>query len=289
MIRTRDARARDAETRKIEDSVINVEKYFGNMCQHFAAYARKAARLRDKGDLLVKLIDQYADTETPDLKSGMKGFADNLATIQDYRNAEVERLEAKVIKPLKNYSAEVRRQRENLKSTQNARDREVKQMAQLEKTRQKNPSDRQIISQAETELQRATNEATRSTKCLEESIDRFESQKIIDVKKIFGEFVLIEMAFHAKALEMYTKAYNNIQQVDEDKSLEEFRSSLYRSEHQSHIVRAHSLTSLSRTESSMGVSGPLQQHRATREINREEEEDENDSEEDSEEESEDDC
>uniref|UniRef100_A0A8C6TJE3 Family with sequence similarity 92 member A1 n=1 Tax=Neogobius melanostomus TaxID=47308 RepID=A0A8C6TJE3_9GOBI len=227
MMRTRDARARDVETKKIEDNITNVEKYFGNMCQHFAAYARKTARLRDKGDILVRLIGEYADTETPDLKSGMK--------------------EAKVVKPLKQYSAVVRRQREDLKSTQNARDREVKQTAQLERTRQKNPSDRQII--AETELQRATNEATRSTKCLEESIDRFESQKIVDLKKIFGEFVIIEMAFHAKALEMYTKAYDNIQQVDEDKNLEEFRSSLYRPERKSHLVRAHSLTSLNRTES----------------------------------------
>lgn len=34
---------------------------------------------------------------------------------------------------------------EDLKTTQSARDREAKQMAQLERTRQRNPSDRQII------------------------------------------------------------------------------------------------------------------------------------------------
>lgn len=286
MMRTRDARTRDAETKKIQESVTSVEKYFGDMCQHFSAYARKTALLRDKGDLLVRLIGKYADTETPDLKSGLQGFTDNLAKIQDYRNAEVERLEARVIKPLKNYNAVVRRQREDLKSTQNAREREARQMTQLEKTRQKNPSDRQIISQAETELQRATNEAKRSTKCLEESIDRFESQKIVDIKNIFGEFALIEMAFHAKALEMYTQAFNDIQQVDEDKNLEEFRSSLYRPDHQSLLGRTQSLTSLGRTESFMGVSGPSQQHRATLQ-GKEDEEEDNDSDEDSEEESED--
>lgn len=55
----------------------------------FAAYVRKTARLRDKADLLVREIDQYADTETPNLKSGLKSFADQLAKIQDYRQAEV--------------------------------------------------------------------------------------------------------------------------------------------------------------------------------------------------------
>lgn len=55
----------------------------------FAAYVRKTARLRDKGDVLVREINQYADTETPNLKMGLKQFADYLAKIEDYRQAEV--------------------------------------------------------------------------------------------------------------------------------------------------------------------------------------------------------
>ena len=59
------------------------------MCQLFAAYVRKTARLRDKADLLVREISIYAETETPNLQRGMKQFADNLAKVQDYRQAEV--------------------------------------------------------------------------------------------------------------------------------------------------------------------------------------------------------
>lgn len=55
----------------------------------FAAYVRKTARVRDKGDVLVREINQYADTETPNLKMGLKQFADYLAKIEDYRQAEV--------------------------------------------------------------------------------------------------------------------------------------------------------------------------------------------------------
>uniref|UniRef100_A0A3B3ZC26 Family with sequence similarity 92 member A n=1 Tax=Periophthalmus magnuspinnatus TaxID=409849 RepID=A0A3B3ZC26_9GOBI len=291
MSRTPDARSRDVETRKIQESITNVEKYFGEMCQLFAGYGRKAARLRDKGDLLVKLIGQYADTETPNLKRGLKQFTDNLAKVQDYRNAEVERLEAKVIEPLKSYGAVVRRHREDLKSTQNARERESKLTAQLERARQRNPSDRQIIvSLAESELQRATMDATRITRLLEETIDDFEKQKIRDIKKIFGEFVVIEMGFHAKALELYTLAYQSIQSVDEEADLEVFRTTLHPPEYQSRldIVRAHSQMSLNRTESFMGTSGSTQQHRASlRQMRKEEEDDEEDSDDESEEESED--
>ncbi|XP_003977600.1 CBY1-interacting BAR domain-containing protein 1 isoform X1 [Takifugu rubripes] len=286
MSRTPDARVRDNQTRKIQENINNVEKHFGEMCQMFAGYVRKTARLRDKADLLVKEIGVYADLETPNLKRGMKEFADHLAKVEDYRQAEVERLEARVIEPLKSYGAIVKRKREDLKTTQSARTRETKQMAQLERTRQRNPSDRQIISQAESELQRATMDATRITRQLEETIDEFERQKIRDIKKIFGDFVTVEMAFHAKALEVFTLAYQSIQNVDEEEDLEVFRSSLHPPDYLSRldIVRANSKTSLDRTGSFLGTSGTLQQQRASlRQMRREEEEEEEDEDESEEE------
>uniref|UniRef100_A0A3P9KD55 Uncharacterized protein n=1 Tax=Oryzias latipes TaxID=8090 RepID=A0A3P9KD55_ORYLA len=120
----------DNQTKKIQDNITRVEKHFREMCQ-----------LRDKGDLFSTLTL----TETPDLKRGMKVFADHLAKIQDCRHAQVKRLEAKVVEPLKTHGAVVRRKREDVKMTQSAIDKETKQEAQLEKTRLKNPSDRQII------------------------------------------------------------------------------------------------------------------------------------------------
>lgn len=259
MNRTPDARIRDTQTKQIQESITHVEKHFGDLCQLFAGYVRKTARLRDKADLLVKEVSLYADTETPNLKNGLKNFADQLAKIQDYRQAEVERLEAKVVDPLKNYGTVVKMKRADLKLTQTARNREAKQMQQLERMRQRNPSDRQIISQAESELQRATMDAARTTRQLEETIDVFERQKIQDIKKIFMDFVNVEMIFHAKALELYTAAYQHIQNVDEEGDLEVFRSSLHPPDYQSRldIVRAHSKTSLNRTGTSMSKSGTL--------------------------------
>ncbi|XP_006903567.1 PREDICTED: protein FAM92A1-like [Elephantulus edwardii] len=182
---------RDAQTRQLQDAVTNVEKHFGELCQIFAAYVRKTARLRDKADLLVNEINVYASTETPQLRQGLKNFADEFAKLQDYRQAEVrsevtavhvERLEAKVVEPLKAYGTIVKMKRDDLKATLTARNREAKQLTQLERTRQRNPSDRHVISQAETELQRATMDATRTTRHLEETIDNFEKQKIKDIK-----------------------------------------------------------------------------------------------------------
>ncbi|CAO2581154.1 CBY1-interacting BAR domain-containing protein 1 [Lemmus lemmus] len=79
----------DAQTKQLQDAVTNVEKHFGELCQIFAAYVRKTARLRDKADLLVNEINLYASTETPNLKQGLKNFADEFAKLQDYRQAEL--------------------------------------------------------------------------------------------------------------------------------------------------------------------------------------------------------
>ncbi|EHA98751.1 Regulator of G-protein signaling 22 [Heterocephalus glaber] len=137
--------SRDAQTRQLQDAVTNVEKHFGEPCQIFAAYVRKTARLRDKADLLVNEINMYTSTESPDLKQDLKIFADEFAKLQDYQQAEVERLEAKVVEPLKAYGAIVKLKRDDLKAALTARNREAKQLTQLERTRQRNPSDRQPV------------------------------------------------------------------------------------------------------------------------------------------------
>ncbi|NXE66289.1 FA92A protein, partial [Calcarius ornatus] len=245
--------SRDNQTRQMQDAVSNVEKHFGELCQIFAGYVRKTARLRDKADLLVNEIYAYAATETPNLKVGLKNFADEFSRLQDYRQAEVDRLEAKVVEPLKCYGTIVKLKRDDLRATLTAKSREAKQLSQLEKTRQRNPSDLHVIvSCAENELQRATMDATRTTRHLEETIDNFEKQKIRDIKNIFSEFITIEMLFHGKALEIYTAAYQNIQNIDENEDLEVFRSSLYPPDYQSRldIVRANSKSPLQRTGSS---------------------------------------
>ncbi|XP_043923280.1 protein FAM92A isoform X2 [Protopterus annectens] len=251
---------RDNQAQQIQDAVSNVEKHFGLLCQLLAAYIRKTARLRDKADSLVKEISIYADTETPNLKRGLKSFAVELANIQDYRTAQVERLEAKVLEPLKSYGTIVKLKRDDIKAALLAWSRESKQMAQLEKTRQRNPSDRHIISQAESELQRATMDATRTSQQLEETIDNFERSKMKDIKKIFTEFITIEMAFHAKALEVYTNAYQHIKDIDEDEDLEVFRSSLHPPEYLSRlgIVRANSKSSFDKSGSTKPMPGSFQ-------------------------------
>lgn len=60
---------------------------------------------------------------------------------------------------------------------------------------------------------------TRTAKELEEQTDSFEKQKLQNISSILKDFIKIELAFHAKALELYSVAYRQINNVDNESDL----------------------------------------------------------------------
>ncbi|XP_045389681.1 CBY1-interacting BAR domain-containing protein 2 isoform X3 [Lemur catta] len=176
--------SRDSQVRLMEGTVANAEKYFGQFCSLLAAYTRKTARLRDKADQLVRQLIDFANTENPELRATVRDFAEDLAKVQDYRQAEVERLETKVVNPLKLYGAQIKQTKAEIKKLKHAQTNEIKQLQKLEKLRQKSPSDRQMISQsqAETSVQRASADASRTTRQLEDTVGTFQRQKLKDLQ-----------------------------------------------------------------------------------------------------------
>lgn len=88
--------------KSIEQTVEHAEQYLGQICSLLASYTRKTARLRDKADLLVAQIRDFSDTEDPEFQTGLKILAEDLALVQDHRQAQVRDLQAEcpVLYPL---------------------------------------------------------------------------------------------------------------------------------------------------------------------------------------------
>ncbi|GCC36061.1 hypothetical protein chiPu_0014552 [Chiloscyllium punctatum] len=220
--------SRDAQVKIMEGTVNNAEKYLGQFCMLLASYTRKNARLRDKVDMLVRQIMDFANTENPELRRCLKDLGEELSKIQDYRQAEVERLDAKVIAPLKAYGPLTKSKRADIKKFNSVRNREIKELENLQKLKQRNPLDRQGI--AEANVQKASVDVNHTTHQLEEIILKFQQQKLKDIKAIFSNFVTIEMIFHAKALEIFTNAFQHLNNFDEEKDLKAFKSKVSISE-----------------------------------------------------------
>ncbi|XP_045124392.1 protein FAM92A-like isoform X1 [Portunus trituberculatus] len=210
----------------IQERVAGVEKHFGQICRALAAYAKREAKLRDKGDEVSKALLEYGEVESlnKSLRAALCETADSLTAVQDYRDVKVERLDTRVVEEIAAYGGICRTAKDELRRSFDSRQREIAHRHSLEKTKSRHPQNRQQIIIAETKLQKATTEAQRSCKNLEDQMDQFEQKKVSDLKKILKEFIQIELAFHAKALELYTRAYNQVSAIEEEEDLEAFRN-----------------------------------------------------------------
>ncbi|KAK6982764.1 protein FAM92A1 [Biomphalaria glabrata] len=249
----------EKQSKVIQDRISHIEQHLSQLCSLASSYTRKTAKLRDKGDLIAKEFLEFSEYEkwNPSLSAGMAKFAENVSAVQDYREAEIKRLEVKIISPLVHYGLLCKQTKNDLKSAFSAIDAEVTQKKKLETIKSKNPGDRLKINQLESTLQRVSLEATRSSKALEQQVDKFEEKKLKDLKKIMREFATIEMHFHAKALEIYTQTCQALESIDPDADLEEFRHQLRpNGSIRSDIARSASQASLDSRRSSLGNTTP---------------------------------
>uniref|UniRef100_A0A8C7TZI8 CBY1 interacting BAR domain containing 2 n=1 Tax=Oncorhynchus mykiss TaxID=8022 RepID=A0A8C7TZI8_ONCMY len=211
-------------TNYMELTVSHAEKHLGQFCSLLASYTRKTGKLRDQADMLVRQLNDFSNTDDPELRTCLKNLGEDMAMVQDYRQPEVrERLEIKVVTPLKAYGDIVENKRVSLHTWKRTHCRFHTVI--IRQNTDSSLTHTRIIPllfgfQAEENAQKATNNAHRSTRQLEETISDFQRQKLEDIKRIFTDFITVEMVFHAKALEVYTHTFQNLDSMDIDKDLE---------------------------------------------------------------------
>lgn len=218
-------KATEQQTKVVDQNISVVETHFPKLTDVLQRYAVGTAKLRDKGDVLHKTIQTYAENESQSMKEGLSVFADCLAAVQDFRDAHVHKLEDNLVECLSVYETKCKQARNDVKNSSSLCTKEVKTFNTLEKA-QLNSGNRSRVSKAQAEFQKASGEANRSLQILRQQMTEFESQKMRDVKKVFTEFARGEMEFCARALEIYTKAYQAINTINEDQDLDRFNQSL---------------------------------------------------------------
>ncbi|KAF2882394.1 hypothetical protein ILUMI_23764 [Ignelater luminosus] len=249
----------EEEAKFTQDRIQLAEKNLAEFCHTFAQYSRKVARVRDKGDSIAQAIVNFAESEeiNKSLSLGLANFASTFATISDYGDARVQHIDNKVVREFSQYENVCKQAKEEVKQIFNARDRELSRKKQLDRIREKNPRNRQQIIQAETELVKATAEVSRTINNLEEKITAFERQKLHDIKAILLNFLAVEIGYHAKALEQLTKAYQDINSIDERADLKEFKKSLRIPDTTAAQTRSKPIRSPFRTSHSLGSINTL--------------------------------
>lgn len=218
-------KATEHQTKVVDRKIFVVETHFPKVAAMLQRYAVGTAKLRNKGDELAKTITAYAEEESPSLKQGLTTLSECLSAIQDQRDAEVSRIEGKLVNGFSVYDTKCKQARNDVRVSSSLCTREVKSFESLERAQMKS-TDRTRIARAQAEFQKASGEANRSLRVLREQMNEFESQKMRDVKQILSEFVVCEMELLARSMELYTRAYQGLMNISEEDDLEEFNKSM---------------------------------------------------------------
>ncbi|XP_065180825.1 CBY1-interacting BAR domain-containing protein 1-like isoform X2 [Sycon ciliatum] len=218
----------DQQTEMSRERILSVEKAFATATQDMAGVVRQIAKLRNAGDVLVENFAKYADTELPSMRENLQAVCECLAAVEDHRQAHVSRVETQVIHPLTHYEKTCKLAKDGLKDRKPAREKEISKQKVYDKVRRDHPNDTRKIGRALEEMQTARAEAAQVSKKAEEHMRVYELQKLKDAKSIFGDYLMSCMTFHAKSLELCSLAFQNLNGVDKETYLEEFRLAFHR-------------------------------------------------------------
>eukprot|EP00794_Sanderia_malayensis_P019053 gene19053-20966_t len=219
-------RTGEQQTKIVNQSIEKIETHYPQLVHDLNNYIVRTAKLRDSGDNMHRSFIRYAQDESPALKGGLEGFGECFAAIQDLRNTMVLRLEDKVLKKFAVYETRCKQARDDLRVHAAAHMKELQEHKTLERIKIKSPNQNFKLAQAETKFQKAADEASRSIQILKDQVTKFHRQKAGDLKQIFGDFMLSEMMFYAKALEIYTTGYQELMKVDVEQEVESIEKSL---------------------------------------------------------------
>ncbi|XP_028392164.1 protein FAM92A-like [Dendronephthya gigantea] len=213
--------------RKVADKSINsVETHFDELSAKLHLYAVRLGKLRNAGDEFHKAVATYAEEESSGLKQALHTFAECFAAIQDLRHQQVQQIADKNVQAFSIYKTKCRQAKDDVKSNLGALDNEVKKYKSLERLKTRSASNPGRVAKAQTEFQKASDEAGRSSRILHEQMEEFERAKIREIKQIFRDFIHNEIYFFAKGLELYTRAYDGLVSLNDENDIEEFRASM---------------------------------------------------------------
>ncbi|KFB47821.1 AGAP009881-PA-like protein [Anopheles sinensis] len=202
----------EEQSKFILDRIGSVEKHFSELCGAFSEYTRKVARLRDKSDELAHATQDYCDAEKYNrtLANALSSLAKAVTLIGDFQDT--------------GYEAVCKHCKEGVKEALLARDKDLAKRKQLEQNKNRNARYKRNTN--DTEMIKSNLEVAKSLKDIEQLVERFEKQKLRDIKDLLQSFVLIELKMHAQAVEVLSATYQDISDIDECKDHQQFKKYL---------------------------------------------------------------
>lgn len=79
-----------SEEKYLENRVANVERNFSSLATDLGGMVRRTARLRNKGDRIVKTMQDFASCESGEMRKSLEGMADCFSSLEDCNHLKVK-------------------------------------------------------------------------------------------------------------------------------------------------------------------------------------------------------
>lgn len=78
-----------SEEKFMEERISHVERNFSSLAKNMGGIVRRTARLRDKGDKVVKTLQDFSVTEVGGMKKHLEGLSACFSAIEDFNQLKV--------------------------------------------------------------------------------------------------------------------------------------------------------------------------------------------------------
>ncbi|KAI8900309.1 hypothetical protein BC833DRAFT_582273 [Globomyces pollinis-pini] len=204
----------------LKKNISSTERNAAMLVKALDGYLDCQKRTQSKGIKIGTVLQIIADQSSESIKESLNQVSKYLVENELLRADLQERIQGFSAEPIRAYPMICDRLLNDIKNQKQAllnqrKKREMAENVLLKEGGDNNKSMSRRMSKSQLELADATGMVTLSTDTLQESIYAFEERKHNDIKNCVKEMIYSEMIYHAKSLEVLTKAFEVIDSTEE--------------------------------------------------------------------------
>ena len=229
----------DHEVKQVQKQIALAEKTHANFLKDFTNIAVDMNRLASRQQELYLNFESLMREESPELQNSMIQIQSCMNVLLASLKTHIDVIQERVIKPVSEEAKKCRDARQVLSHCTDVNKQRAAAVKVLEKSKKLNESERE----------KQTNVLLQSTKQLNELTSRmtqFEQDKAESLKRTLKVYIHSNLAYHVKAVEQYTTAYQAVSQLNVEKHVQHFANNLLypEKEERAKFVRWNSFSSV---------------------------------------------
>ena len=169
----------------------------------------------------IEKIKNIQETDNNKLEAIYQNFISTIKLVEDKHKEHIDKIMNLILPVTEIYPKEAKERKKEMEDLEKTK----KTKEKLEKNRNEVKNDDvQKIQSINREIANSTMDMARRAKSLEETMVKFESERVLDNQYLFLHYIHSELKYHCAALENLNKLFFEIKGMDPRENLEEFAS-----------------------------------------------------------------